>query len=607
MKLIKSLLVSTMLVISLSAREQVNVNFSDLQIKDFIKLIAKITNKNILLNHKITGTVDFVSTSPIYDDELLNILISVLSSKGFTLVEDGSIYKVVRATEAAKNNVAVVQSGTSVNGSLMVTQTLKIKNENVDIVAAKVRYLISKTAKLMTMKESNVMLITDYPKNIETIKKVVNELNEKSKNIVQIFTIKHTEVKKLKAHLETITKSLFNPKISEEKINIIVDENINALIVIGTKANVSIVEGLIKKLDQESTDNQGTQIFVLKNSDAKAVLSSLNTIISKQTFKDKSLKPSLSASEEINAIIIIGDPLVVKGLKHIIDELDKEKYQVYVQARILQISDKDSQNLGVKYGFGGGATQSVGSSSGLFSLATNFTGSATPLSGDTGLATTLSTTKTNFALGATLDFLETKGASKAISNPSILCINNKESSIYVGTTISVSSGKTSGASGTTASYKREDIGLLLKVKPRVSSMEKVTLEVEVKLEGITPDTIAEQPVTSKQEVKTQAILRHGESIVIGGLMQTYDSKKKSKVPLLGDIPWLGDWLFTSSSVEKKKENLVVILTPYVINKSENLSHLQKDLGTLRVLQDQYNIEVFEKLEQKAEAIAKDKK
>ncbi len=166
MRLIKALFLTTLLTLSLSAREQVNVNFADLEIKDFIKLISKITNKNILINHKVNGSVNFVSTVPIYDDELIGILVSVLESKGFTLVKDGSIYKIVRSTEAAKHNAEVFDQGSSLNGSLMVTQSLKIKGENVDVVAAKVRYLISKTAKLMTMKESNTLLITDYPKNI---------------------------------------------------------------------------------------------------------------------------------------------------------------------------------------------------------------------------------------------------------------------------------------------------------------------------------------------------------------------------------------------------------------------------------------------------------
>ena len=81
MKFVKTLLLSTFLVFSLNAREQVNVNFSDLQIDDFIKLISKITHKNILINNKINGTVNFVSTVPVYDDELIGILISVLESK----------------------------------------------------------------------------------------------------------------------------------------------------------------------------------------------------------------------------------------------------------------------------------------------------------------------------------------------------------------------------------------------------------------------------------------------------------------------------------------------------------------------------------------------
>ncbi len=613
MRLIKALFLTTILVLSLSAREQVNVNFADLEIKDFIKLISKITNKNILINHKVNGTVNFVSTVPIYDDELIGILISVLESKGFTLVKDGSIYKVVRSTEAAKHNAEVVAQGKSLNGSLMVTQSLKIKGENVDVVAAKVRYLISKTAKLMTMKESNTLLITDYPKNIETIKEVIHDINAKSKMIVKVVSIKHAAIKKLQTRLVNISKTIFNEKIVSQKVKIILDENTNGLIIVGLKENVRTIENLIKKLDKESSTNKGVQIFNLKNSDAKGVLSSLTAIISKQTYKDPSMKPNISASEEINAIIAIGEPLIIKGIKYIIDELDAEKYQVYVQARILEINKNNAAELGVKYGFDGAG---ISSSGGLYSLATNFGGSAIAGTIGTSLASSAigSDATSGFALGATIDFLETNGASKAISNPSILCVNNKESSIYVGKTISVSSGSTSNAvSGITNSYKREDVGLTLKIKPRVSSLDKVTLDVEVILENVLDDgsnNASGQPVTSKQEVKTEAILSHGESIIIGGLVKSYDRESVSKVPLLGDIPWLGEWLFSSKSNSIEEDNLVVILTPYVIGKSEKLSQLQKELGVLARLQKEYNIKVFESLAQDAKKgeldVAKDK-
>ncbi|MBU0720375.1 type II and III secretion system protein:NolW [bacterium] len=604
MRLIRIVFLTLSLVLVLSAREQVNVNFSNLEIDDFIKLISKITNKNILINHKISGTVDFVSTAPVYDDELMGILISVLESKGFTIMRQGSIFEVVRSTDAAKNNAEVVKPGQKLSGSLMVTQSIEIKGENVDVVAAKIRYLISKTAKLMTMKESNILLITDYPSNIETIKKVIKDIDTNNQMIVKVIPIVNAEAKKLQIRLVDITKSLFNDKVASQTVKIILDDNVNGLIVVGNAANVAKIQDLVKKLDVESHISQGVEIFHLKNSDAKGVLASLTEIISKQTFADPAMKPNVSASEEINAIIAIGEPVVIKGIKLILDELDKEKYQVYVQARIVEINKNDAENLGIKYGFAAGDV----SSSGLYAMSANFgdnaltaTASASVLEylGDIG-----SVAKTGFALGATLDFLQTNGASKSISNPSILCVNNKESSIYVGKTISVSTGSVSAGTvpGVTNSYKREDVGLTLKIKPRVSSTDKVTLDVETILENVTDDgsnNATGQPVTSKQEVKTQAILRHGESIIIGGLVKIYDIKAKSKIPFLGDIPWLGEWLFSSTSIKNEEDNLVVILTPYVVDKSEKLSLLQKDLGVLTQLQNEYNQKVFERIEENA--------
>ncbi len=598
MRFIRTVFLILSLVVVISAREQVNVNFSNLEINDFIKLISKVTSKNILINHKVNGTVNFISSTPLYDDELIGILVSVLESKGFTLIQKGSLYEVVRSTEAAKHNAKVIKQDTKLHGSLMVTQSIKINGENVDIVAAKVRYLISKTAKLMTMKESNIILITDYPKNIETIKQVIKDIDTNNKNIVKIVPIKHAEAKKLQARLVDISKSLFNEKVVTQKVKIILDDNINGIIIVGNESNVKKIEALVIKLDVESNIGKTVQIFNLKNSDAKSVLTSLNDIISKQTFADPAMKPNLSASEEINAIIVIGESIVIKGIKLIIDELDKEKYQVYIQARIVEINEKNSEALGIKYGFAGGDV----STSGLYAMSANF-GDATLTSLASKsvldfLGAIGSGAKSAMALGATIDFLESNGASKSISNPSILCVNNKESSIYVGKTLSISSGQTSVAGSTTASYKREDVGLTLKIKPRVSSVDKVTLDVEAILENILDDgsnNATGQPVTSKQEVKTQAILRHGESIVIGGLVKSYDSKSKSKVPLLGDIPWIGEYLFSSTTVTVEEDNLVVILTPYIIDKSEKLSQLQKDLGVLSRLQKEYNIKVFNKM------------
>ncbi|MEA1891995.1 MAG: type II secretion system secretin GspD [Campylobacterota bacterium] len=607
MKLIRVVFLIFSLVFVLSAREQVNVQFSNLEINDFIKLISKITNKNILVNYKVTGTVNFISNTPVYDDELMGILVSVLESKGFTLSQKGSLYVVVRSTEAAKHNAKVIKNTKTPYGSLMVTQSIRIKKENVDIIAAKIRYLISKTAKLMTMKETNTILLTDYPSNIKTVKKVIGEIEKDSEIIVKILPVEYAEAKKMQTRLVDISKTLFNAKVASQKVKIILDDNINGIIVLGNTENVNKIEALLKKLDVESEVGNTVQIFNLKNSDAKAVLTTLNDIVSKQKFADPSMKPNISSSSEINAIIVVGVPVIIKGIKKIIDELDKEKYQVYIQARIIEINKKNAEAIGVQYGFSGGDV----SASGLYAMSANFgsedltTAAAKAVTDALGVIG--SGGSSALALGATIDFLQTNGASKSISNPSILCVNNKESSIYVGKTISISTGSvtssTAAIPGVTNSYKREDVGLTLKIKPRVSSSDKVTLDVETILENVLDDgtnSATKQPVTSKQEVKTQAILRHGESIIIGGLVKSYDSESQSKLPLLGDIPLIGEYLFSSTATTTEEDNLVVILTPYIIDKSEELSALQKNLGFLSQIQKEYNVAVFKKIQKEAD-------
>ena len=594
------LLTSLLLTLSLNAREQVNIKFDKLQISKFIKLVAKLNNTNILVTNKINGTVDLYTAAPVYDDELMGILVSVLESKGFTLVKKGSIYEVVRSTEAAKHNVPVIRSGYIARGNTMVTQAIKVKGENVDIVAAKVRYLISKTAKLMTMKESNTLLLTDYPANIQTIKRIIKDLDSKNSKTFKIIAIEHADLKKLHAQVADIAKSIFNEKVATQSVKVLLNSDINGLVLIGNKENIAELEKIVKDLDTEQNLNEVVQIIPLKNSDAKSVLATLTEIVTKQTFTDPSMKPNVSASEEINAVIIVGNPGVLKGLKKIIDTLDKEKYQVYVQARIVEISNDDAEQIGLKYNLGAVAATSAG----LIAFSGNFGGKSALTMLPPGFTPA---NETGLALGASLDFLQVNGASKTISSPSILCVNNQESSIYVGKTLSFATGSnTAGTLGTTTSFKREDVGLTLKIKPRVSSEDKVTIDAEAVLENVLLVDSNGQPVTTKQSVITQAILRHGESIIIGGLVKNYTTETETKMPILGDIPLLG-WFFTHKESKDQQDNLIVILTPYIIDKSEKLSQLQKELGELTRLQTEYNKHVFETIEENAKKKSEEEK
>ena len=192
------------------------------------------------------------------------------------------------------------------------------------------------------------------------------------------------------------------------------------------------------------------------------------------------------------------------------------------------------------------------------------------------------------ALGASISLLNKDGALDIVSEPSILAINNKESSIYVGSTISIKTSSTVTDGGTTNdNYEREDVGLTLTVKPRVSNDNKVTLEIHTILEDVdSTDTVSGNADTTKKEVKTTAIVNNGESVILGGLIEDKEEGTESKIPFLGDIPVLGN-LFTHNSTAVRKRRLVIIITPYIIPKSKDLTYVRDQLSQLKNLEDKY--------------------
>ncbi len=178
--------------------------------------------------------------------------------------------------------------------------------------------------------------------------------------------------------------------------------------------------------------------------------------------------------------------------------------------------------------------------------------------------------------------MKQNGAVNVISEPNILCLNNKKSSVYIGKTISILTSQSTGdqtTSTTRNTYSREDIGLTLEIKPQIASDSKVLMEVKTKLEDIDQSStkVADRPTTFKREVQTVAIVRDGENVIIGGLLKDYYSKGETKVPILGDIPIVGS-IFTSKNDIKDQINVIIVLTPYIVKDSESLAEIQTKIA-----------------------------
>jgi len=335
----------------------------------------------------------------------------------------------------------------------------------------------------------------------------------------------------------------------------------------------------------QSNDEDKIEVIYLKNTKANSIYTIIKDLQIKNK-KDKSNNFKISMFEDINAIVLKGSSKNITSFTKLIKHLDIVKQQVYVQAKIIEVSERKTQNIGIEYGLN--AFNTTGTSIMTFASSLNNTGATNAFNLDelSGFGYSPNNIKNGLSLGATINLLKQNNALDVISEPSILCLNNKESSIYVGETRSIPTGTTVGTT-TTTNFKREDIGLKLIVKPRISDDNKVALELTSILEDIKEtDTRTGNPNTNKKEIITTVMVSNGESIILGGLIKNKLEKINSKVPLLGDIPYFGA-LFRNNYTIDDKINLVIIVTPYIIPKSKDLTFIINQLTKLKILEDKY--------------------
>jgi len=643
--------------------EKVDINFKNLEISDFVKMVGKITGKNILIDNSIKGKINFNKNADIDKEQLIPILNSILETKKMSLVNKGDYYQVVKSVNVAGHGVDVRDD--IGRGGTMRTVIFQLTKVNTSVIRSKIKPLLHKSAKVISFKKNNLLAITAYPQSLKSIKKLIDKIENQPETQSHIMILQNALVKDVFPSVQHMSKSLFAQDIVSEKVSVSQDKASNAIILVGNRKNINKLVRYIEQLDIEGQreDIQRMYVIPLENSnveDMEKILSkllpqmtgnmgiggSINATIREKKLpatpqapargnrspmsKDMKVKKAVIASDiERNALIVLANLAQIENIRETVRLLDIEKAQVYIQAKIIEVNTNLAENIGIKYGFNGGSI----TSNGIFSLIGNAGAAPLAISGELlGFLNNTTTqldqngnayTTTNrafefdsgikevFSMGAQLDLLKQNGAAQILSEPSILTSNNKEASIYVGRTQSIltqSQQSLQGSSNVLNNYSREDIGITLKVKPRLSSNNKVNLEIETTIEDILPGsgTSADRPTTTKRSVKTNAIVNHGETIILGGLIKTASGESSTKVPILGDIPILGR-LFTSRGESKSQVNVVIYLTPYIIQKSTDLKDLRKNLDELESVQQKFNKIVLNELEKKRLGITEKKR
>ena len=337
-----------------------------------------------------------------------------------------------------------------------------------------------------------------------------------------------------------------------------------------------------------------SKIVFLSNIDAKSVEGIIKEIVSQKSYKEGE-KLAVAVDEVLNSVILNGTEEEVQSFINLINSLDIQKEQVYVKAKIIELDDNLVKEVGLQYGILGGNSYSGG----LYTFATTLNSGKAIAIDTNSIGLDIPNVTSTIALGATLNLLNRTYALDIISEPSILASNNKQSLIYVGETISLQTGTTVTDGGNqTITYEREDIGLSLKVRPRVFKEKKVLLQIDTLVEDIKNRvSINSNPDTSKKQIITEALLNNGESVIIGGLTEKRNEKSEQKVPYISAVPLIGE-LFKNSATTLNSKNLLVIITPYIVPKNKDLTYVREELAKLKNIEDKFLEDVLNNLRDK---------
>jgi general secretion pathway protein D len=559
--------------------ETVQLNINDMEIDEFIRMVAKIDNRNVLIPLNVRGKINYISKKPIPKKNIFHLLQMILKDKGFTIIDSKKGYYIVsRISDAHKDSPDIRQFS---DEDIIHTAFLKVKNMDATKLSGIVKNFLSRSGKLLVSQETNSLVITDLPENIDTVRELVGKLDHRVDLVTKFVELKYAKVNDVFNQLNSIIKVIFDPKIDEEKVSLFKDDPTNSLTFIGKKEMVEKLLEYVDRFDQpDKVSTQNIYFVKLNNADVTEVVKTLTQVISKKTYEKGEARASVTTDVELNSLVIISTEAEYYEFLELIAKLDIERKQVYVKARIVEISEKKSRDIGLKYGIEGFKV----SEGGLYTLSSTLNGGSSVASSSISGMSIPTGLSHGFGLGVSLSFLGTNGVANTLSEPSILCINNQESSIYVGQTESIQSGTTTTSGGNTQnSFTREDIGLTLKIKPRISNDNKVILNVDSTLEDVIAGSGGGSPTTTKREVKTVAVVQDGGSVIVGGLIKNKIDESESKIPLLGDIPLLG-YLFKNKTYSRDKIHLVIMLTPYIVEKSEDLEQLREKLKTLTELE-----------------------
>jgi general secretion pathway protein D len=582
------------------------VYFDKVDLEKLVQTVSDATCRSFLMGENVKGKISIIGPENgklmLDSDQFYAAFLSALDVNGFTAVTQGRFTRIIEKPRARQFPVPVLQEGEAFpSATEVVTRIFRLHHAEAEALRVPVTAFVSQGGDLLAV-APDLIIVTDLVSNQQRIEKVLEQLDVErpSTEVLKLVTVKHAAADEL---LEKVTRALApRPGAkSPETMTSLSDDRTNRLLFSGPSALVDRALSLVEQLDLEVPGDSRARVYRLANADAKELAGTLEAMTSAS--KQQKGPPAggagdirISVNEALNALLIVSSAGDYRALSEVIAQLDQPVRQVFIETVIMEVNlQRDSQfSLSMHGGAGNADTPFVfgsqpdgaPSSLSLKSLATStglLAGLQGPVLAQVSKVLGFDLSTFGFALQAS----QSNSDVNILSTPHILTADNKEAEIAVGQKVpfqlganqqqlaaALSSGNTSAANLTalTGSISREKVELKLIVKPHIGAGEDIRLEVNQTAEELAGTSSSAGPITSTRSQKTTVVAKNEETIVLGGIMQDRELEHVSKIPVLGDIPLLGQ-LFRSTSKTKTKVNLLVFLTPHIIYDTNDFKRL----------------------------------
>jgi general secretion pathway protein D len=578
-------------------------NYKEADLGQVIDAVSQVTGKNFILDPRVKAQVTMLSTTPMTPAAFYEAFLAILQVHGFIAVPAGNVIKILPDANARQLPANDLPDSVSATSDEIVTQVIQIRNVAAAQLVPILRPLIPQYGHLAAYPASNILIISDRASNVSRMVRIVNRIDQSGDNDIDVLRLEHASASEIVRVVNSLMQGAGGGgEGGGQSARIVADERTNSVLISGDSGQRLRVKALIAHLDTPLDAGGDTQVRYLRYADAEKIAPKLKeqmgvvqaaqqgaSTAGSSSSSNLDKQTGVWADPETNALVITAPPKTMRSLMQVVDRLDIRRAQVLVEALIVEVSADKTAELGINWAIDGRNGNNL---VGLFNVPMGAPGTSAFNLTDVAKAISEGKDATNIPTGpfigggrynedsgtnfvAILKALRGDGNTNVVSMPSVLTLDNEEAQIKVAQEVPFVTGQYTNTGGNNngsvnpfQTIQREEVGTILKITPQITDDDTIMLKIEQEASSLAASSAgAVDLITNKRTINTRVLVDDGGMVVLGGLISDSLQESGQKVPVLGDIPLIGN-AFRTRGTRKSKTNLLVFIRPRVLRDAE---------------------------------------